>query len=67
MNQKIDKKSVPTYFYVPFSVFKYRLESSIEGLHSIEHMLNTNEHLHLIHELAISINDICFLKRKQDF
>lgn len=67
VNCKTNSPSVPTYLNVPLSVLKYMLKSSVEGSHSIEHMLNTNERLEFIHELAISINDYCFLNRKHEF
>jgi hypothetical protein len=63
----VEIKTEPDYLKVPDYTFKKMLSTALEGGETVVQSLDTPDKLHYARVYAQLVNDICFLKLKQDY
>ena len=64
---ELQSDNIPKYLNVPDSVFKNMLSTSLEGADNIVQSLDTPAKLHFTRVYAQLVNNLFYLKLKQDF
>ncbi|CAF1358744.1 unnamed protein product [Adineta steineri] len=66
-SEKSTSNTKPNYLKTSDHIFKKMLSTALEGTEDIIQLLNTHEKLQYTHEYAQLVNDLFYLRLKQDF